>query len=127
MQLGRRQLLVLGDRVLIEPESAQERTRVGLYLPQTVVDKEPVMSGRIVEVGPGLALPNLAADVPDEPWKEQRTAPPIRWIPPMVEIGDWVLFLKRDAVEIRFEGKNFLVAPQGAILLAVRDDPAEMD
>ena len=47
----RRKLIVIGDRVLISPDEGDERTKVGLYLPQTVIDKDSVQSGRIVATG----------------------------------------------------------------------------
>src|SRR5512137_819579 len=48
-----KQLVVVGDRVLIVPEGGEERTRVGLYVPQTAVDSMAVQGGRIVATGPG--------------------------------------------------------------------------
>ena len=47
MAQKRRKLIVIGDRVLISPDEGDERTKVGLYLPQTVIDKDSVQSGRI--------------------------------------------------------------------------------
>ena len=38
VEFPRRQLLLVGDRVLITPEEGDDRTRVGLYLPATAVD-----------------------------------------------------------------------------------------
>jgi len=35
-------LIVVGDRVLVTPDEGEERTKVGLYLPQTVTDKQSV-------------------------------------------------------------------------------------
>ena len=35
MDFPKKQLLVVGDRVLITPEDGDDRTRVGLYLPAT--------------------------------------------------------------------------------------------
>ena len=37
-EFPRKQLLIVGDRVLVEPEEGEDRTRVGLYLPATAVD-----------------------------------------------------------------------------------------
>jgi len=36
---------VIGDRVLIYPDSGQDRTSSGLYLPPTVTEKESVQGG----------------------------------------------------------------------------------
>jgi len=68
MKKDKKKLLVVGDRVLITPDEGEERTKVGLYLPQTVIDKESVQSGRIVATGPGTPLPN-PTDLDDEPWR----------------------------------------------------------
>ena len=57
MKIGNKRLIVVGDRVLIKQEDLEERTEVGLYLPQTVVEKEEVQSGRVVLTGPGIPLP----------------------------------------------------------------------
>ena len=44
-------LVVIGDRVLIEPDEGEHRTEVGLYLPRWAVEKESVQAGRIVAAG----------------------------------------------------------------------------
>ena len=36
--------------------------------------------------------------------------------------GDYALFFRKAAVEITFEGTQYLVAPQGAILTLVREE-----
>ena len=59
MKKGDRQLLVVGDRVLIRLEDGEERSTVGLYLPATAVDNQAVQGGVIVATGPGHALPNV--------------------------------------------------------------------
>ena len=70
---GNRELLVVGDRVLVHPEDTEQRTDVGLYLPQTVVEKEKVQAGRIVAVGPGIPVSAPGADE-DEPWKQSEAS-----------------------------------------------------
>lgn len=120
MQIGKKQLFVIGDRILIKPDNAEERTKVGLYLPQTVIEKQPVQSGRVVETGPGIAVPNFAQDT-SEPWQQRRDSP-VKYIPVQAEPGDYALFLRKDAVEIRYQEEDFLVVPQGAILLIIRGD-----
>lgn len=110
-------LIVIGDRVLIEPENATERTEVGLYLPQTVIEKEQVQAGRVVAVGPGIPLPDPGS-TDDEPWRQSSHTP--RFLPVQVEEGDFALFLKKAAVEIKWEDKKFLIVPQAAILVVVR-------
>ena len=41
-------LIVVGDRVLIEPLAGEQMTESGLVLPATVTDKDKVQGGRIV-------------------------------------------------------------------------------
>ena len=94
----RTQLLVVGDRVLIEPDAGEERTEVGLYLPKWAVEKESVQSGKIVATGPGTPLPDFK-EVDDEPWRVSRRES--RHIPMQAREGDFAVFLRKDAVEIK--------------------------
>lgn len=114
---GERELIVVGDRVLIRPEAADDRTEVGLYLPQTVVEKEKVQTGWIVSVGPGIPLPDPSLD--DEPWKESER--PRRYVPMQAQEGDFAIFLRKAGIEIKYNGQDYLVVPQAAILLLLRD------
>jgi len=118
MRIGGRELIVVGDRALIKPDNPEERTRVGLVLPQTVLEKEPVHSGRVVATGPGSAIPQLFGG-DEEPWREHHATGP-RYLPLQVEPGDYALFLRKEAVEIRYRDETFLVVPQAAILLLIR-------
>jgi len=117
MQIGNKELVVIGDRVLIKREDLEERTKVGLYLPQTVVEKEEVQSGRIMATGPGLPLPETPTD--DEPWRNSPKEP--RYLPLQVEEGDFALFLQKAAMEISFEGEKYLIVPQASILVVIRE------
>lgn len=123
MQIGSIEILVVGDRVLIKPDNPGDRTKVGLYLPQTVVAKEPVRSGKIVATGPGIAIPNFSADAHKESWQELNE-PQVRHIPLQAEVGDYALFLKKEGVEIVYKEEPFLVVPQSALLLLIRGDDA---
>jgi len=116
---SKKRLIVIGDRVLIQPDEGEERTEVGLYLPKWAVEKEAVQSGRIVGTGPGTPLPD-PGDVENEPWKMSQSAS--KHIPMQVKAGDYAIFLRKSAVEIKFDNKNYLVVPQAAILAAVRED-----
>lgn len=119
MPKNRRKLIVIGDRLLISPDEGDERTKVGLYLPQTVIDKDSVQSGRIVATGPGTPLPD-PNDLDDEPWKS--TPQTKRHVPMQAREGDYAIFLRKAAVEIKYEGNPYLVVPQAAILILLRDD-----
>ena len=114
----KRRLMVVGDRVLIKIDTGEERTDTGLILPQTVAEKAQVQSGRVVEIGMGLPMP-FGDDVGEEPWRDSpRQA---RHIPMEVEVGDRALFLRKAAIEIKYEGEDYLIVPQAAILILLRD------
>lgn len=124
MRHNNKQLIVVGDRVLVRVEDGEERTNVGLYLPPTAVDNQAVQGGTIVATGPGLPMPSPDANV-DEPWRT--TSRETRFVPMQARTGDYVLFFRKAAVEITFEGDRYLVVPQAAILALVRDDLAGLD
>lgn len=121
LNINDKKILVVGDRVLLSPEQGQEKTKVGLYLPQTAIEKMAVQAGRIVDVGPGTPIP-APNEFNDEPWKQHD--PKSQYIPMEARAGDLALFLKNAAVEIEFEGEKYLIVPQAGILLLVRDDVA---
>ena len=113
-----KKLIVVGDRVLISPEEGEERTRVGLYLPQTALDALAVQGGRVLATGPGTPLAEPAT-LDDEPWKIRSTGG-ARYVPMQARVGDYALFFRKAAVEITFEEQKYLVVPQAAILALVR-------
>jgi co-chaperonin GroES (HSP10) len=114
-----KQLVVVGDRVLITPEEGEEqRTRVGLYLPATAVDSLAVQTGLIIATGPGDPLPDLAT-FEEEPWKAEQHVPRTR--PMQARVGDHAIFFRKASVEITFEERRYLVVPQAAILVLIRD------
>lgn len=112
-----KKFIVVGDRVLIRPESESGKTQSGLYLPPGVSEKEKVQSGYILKVGPGYPIP---VNNEEETWKEKKEA--VKYIPLQAKEGDLAIFLRREAVEIEFEKEKFLIVPQSAILLIIRDD-----
>ncbi|KAA3659248.1 MAG: co-chaperone GroES [Calditrichaeota bacterium] len=114
----RQNLMVIGDRVLIEPEDKEQRTQVGLYLPQSVTEKEQVQGGWVVGVGPGTPLPDPGSSE-DEPWQRSQSNP--KYLPMQVEKGDYALFLKKSSVEIKWDEKKYLILPQSAILVILRE------
>jgi chaperonin GroES len=110
-------IIIVGDRVLIKPEDAANKTNSGLYLPPGVQEKEKVQGGYIVKVGPGYAIGSPSDD--DEPWKEQKA---VKYIPLQAKEGDYAVFLRKDAVDVEIEKQKFIIAPQAAILMLYRDD-----
>lgn len=119
MEFPPKKLLVAGDRVLIAPEEGEERTKVGLYLPATAVETQQVQEGLIIATGTGDPIPDPSA-FDDEPWRVEEKTP--RFKPMQARVGDHAIFFRKAAVEIRFEEKRYLVVPQAAILVLVRDE-----
>ena len=115
---SKKNIIVVGDKILIFPDSDKDRSEHGLYLPPSVREKEKVQSGYIVKVGPGYPVPNPSF-IDQEPWS---TAPkdPVKYIPLQAEEGDYALFLRDQAIEIEYESKKYLIVPQSAILLLIR-------
>ena len=109
--------IVVGDRVLIKPQADSEKTTSGLYLPAGVKEKEKVQSGYIMKTGPGYAT---SAQEDDEPWKE--STEPVKYIPLQAKEGDLAIFIRKEAVEIEFEREKYLIVPQSALLLLIRED-----
>lgn len=112
-----KRLIVVGDRVLIKPKDATDRTASGLYLPPTVQEKEQVQSGYVIKVGPGYPIP---APSEDEPWKEADDA--VKYMPLQAQEGDLALYLQRNAIELQYEGEQYVIVPQGSILLLERSE-----
>jgi chaperonin GroES len=124
MQIGtRKKLIVVGDKVLILPDKDKEQTKHGLYLPPGVKEKDKVQGGYIVQVGPGYPVVNPNY-IDQESWS---TTPkdPVKYIPLQAEEGDYALFLRDSAIEIEYEDKQYLIAPQSAILMLIRPDSFE--
>jgi len=80
----------LGDRVLIEPAAAEEKTASGIIIPDTA--KEKPQQGKVIAVGNGL---------PDEPLT--------------VKKGDIVLYGKFSGTEVSIDNKIFLMMQESDI------------
>jgi len=109
--------IVVGDRVLIRPQEDANKTTTGLYLPTGVAEKERIQSGYVMKVGPGYAT---SAQSEDEPWKEKTEQ--VKYIPLQAKEGDLAIFLRKEAFEIEFEKEKFLIVPNSAILLLIRNE-----
>jgi chaperonin GroES len=109
--------IVVGDRVLIRPQEDANKTNSGLYLPAGVAEKERIQSGYVIKVGPGYAT---SAQTEDEPWKQNEDQ--VKYIPLQAKEGDLAIFLRKEAFEIEFEKEKFLIVPNSAILLLIRND-----
>lgn len=114
-----REVLVVGDKVLIKPEEENSKTPSGLFLPAGVKETEPAMGGYVVNVGPGYPTAEPVAD--GEPWSGGSTRTGMRYVPLQAEKGDFAIFLRSNAVEVEIDGSKYLIVPHSAILLLIRD------
>jgi co-chaperonin GroES (HSP10) len=119
----RKQMLVVGDRILLDVEEEADKTKSGLYLPPSVREKEKVAMGRVVKVGPGYPIPNPNY-TEDEPWSAPKE--PMRYIPLQAHEGDYAIFLRDQCVEIEFEERKYLIVPQSGVLALVREEVSEV-
>jgi len=110
-------LIVVGDRVLVKPNSPKERTKSGLFLPPGVEEKHKVQSGYVVKVGPGYPIPSVSES--EEQWKKKNDA---IYFPLQAKVGDLAVFVQENAFEVEFNGERYLIVPQNAILLLHRDE-----
>jgi co-chaperonin GroES (HSP10) len=113
-----KKLIVVGDRVLIQPVKQTEKTDSGLYLPPGVQEKEKIQSGYVIKVGPGYPLPLPAND--DEMWKGKDDQ--IKYLPLQAQEGDLAIFLQRGAVEVIYEKEKYFIVPQSSILMLEREE-----
>jgi co-chaperonin GroES (HSP10) len=122
VRIGERELLVVGDRVLVRPEEGESTTGAGLILPASVADREAVQAGRIVALGPGIAMPPNGfswTDDGDADGPPSRAEP--RYVAMQGRVGDVAVFFRKSAVEITVDSERFVVVPHGAILVLLRD------
>ncbi len=84
----------LGDRVLIQPNAAEEKTASGIIIPDTA--KEKPQRGVVVAVGPGK---------PDEPTT--------------VKVGDEVLYGKYAGTELSLDGGDYLMMRESDLLAII--------
>lgn len=119
---AKKNLIIVGDRVLIKPDEGTDKTSSGLYLPSTVKEKEKVLGGHVVKKGPGYAVPDPT--VSEEPWAAGQKRE-VKYVPLQAAEGDYAIFLKEAAVEIEFEDKKYLIVPHTAILALVRVEITE--
>lgn len=84
----------LSDRVLIQPNPAEEKTAAGLIIPDTA--KEKPLAGKVVAVGPGTAEVKME-----------------------IKEGDQVLYGKYAGTEVTVEGETYLIMRQSDIFAII--------
>ena len=113
-----REVIVVGDKVLIKPDEESTKTPSGLYLPQGVSEKEKVSGGYIVNVGPG--YPTVQTGVEGEAWSRGEEGE-MRYVPLQARKGDYAIFLKKEAIEVEIDEAKYLIVGHNTILLLIRD------
>lgn len=110
-------IIVVGDRVLIKPKKEMEKTNSGIYLPPGVQEKEKVQSGYIVKAGPGYPIP---LPMEEEDWKPEEEK--VKYIPLQAKEGDLAIFLQKGAFEVIYNSEKFFIVPQSSILMLEREE-----
>ena len=112
-------IVIIGDRILIKPLEASNKTGSGLYLPPSVKERDAVHTGLVVKVGPGYPIP--ASKDPDDLFKNE-SQDPISYVPLQVKEGDEALYLHAGGYELEINNERYIVVNQGAILLVLRNE-----
>ena len=89
----------MADRVVVKPLPAEEKTKGGLFVPDTA--KERPQQGEIVAVGPGR--------VTDEG----------KQIPIEVKVGDKILYGKYSGTEVNYDGVEYLIMRESDIFAII--------
>lgn len=111
-------LIVVGDRLLIKPKKELGKTDSGIYLPPGVQEKERVQSGYIVKAGPGYPIPLPMEN--DEDWKPEEEK--IKYVPLQAKEGDLAIFLQKGAFEVIYNKEKYYIVPQSSILMLEREE-----
>jgi len=112
-------IVIIGDRILIKPLEASNKTGSGLYLPPSVKERDAVHTGLVVKGGPGYPIP--ASKDPDDLFKNE-SQDPISYVPLQVKEGDEALYLHACGYEIEINDERYVVVGQNAILLVLRNE-----
>jgi chaperonin GroES len=86
----------LADRVLVKPIEKEEKTKSGIYLPDTA--KEKPQEGKVLAVGPGKMSDDGKRIVPD------------------VKVGDTVIYAKYGGTEIKVDEEELIILRESDIL-----------
>ena len=87
----------LNDYVFVEPIKEDQKTKGGVYLPDTA-EKEKPMQGKVLAVGPGN--------------RDEKG----HFVELDVKVGDKILFTKYAPHEIKIDDKDYLVVKDDDIL-----------
>ncbi len=89
----------LGDRIVVKPIEAEEKTKGGIILPDTA--KEKPVEGSIMAAGPG------------------RKSDDGKIVEMEVKVGDKVLYGKYSGTEVTIDGEEYLIMRESDIFAIV--------
>ena len=90
----------LDDRIVVEPNEAEQTTASGLVIPDTA--KEKPQQGKVLAVGPGKRAENSGELIPLD-----------------ITVGQTVLYSKYGGTEITIDGKDLLILSSRDVLAVV--------
>ncbi len=86
----------LADRLVVKPIEAEEKTKAGIYLPDTA--KEKPQEGKVVAVGPG------------------RLSDEGKRIAMDIKVGDIVVYAKYGGTEIKIDDEEYMILRESDVL-----------
>lgn len=89
----------IGDRIIVQRLGSAEKTKSGLYVPDTAQEKP--QEGKVIAVGSG------------------RTLSGGKVVPSLVKAGDRIIFSKYSGSEIKLEDKEYVFLSEDDILAIV--------
>lgn len=93
------QLKPLADRIVVKVVSREEKTKSGLYLPDTAQEKP--QEGEVIAVGTGRILDNGQK------------------LPLEVKVGDHIVFSKYSGTEIKLDGEKLVIFSERDVLAVI--------
>ena len=87
----------LGDHVIVKPNEADEKSKGGVFLPETA-DQDKPFQGKVMAVGQG------------------KLSEEGKRLTMEVKVGDHVIFSKYAGTEVKLEGEKYLILKEDEVL-----------
>ena len=98
--MDKQKIQPLGDRILVEPLEAEEKTSGGIVIPDTAKEKQ--QKGKVVAVGKG------------------RVSEEGKLTPLEVKVNDQVLFGRYSGTEVKIGATDYLIVKEDDILAILK-------
>ena len=98
--MDKQKIQPLGDRILVEPLEAEEKTSGGIVIPDTAKEKQ--QKGKVVAVGKG------------------RVSDEGKLTPLEVKVNDQVLFGRYSGTEVKIGATDYLIVKEDDILAILK-------